>query len=1550
VTSHTHVNSWLRGAFDQAAGRSLADDENFFDAGVNSLKLMRIHARAVEELFPAVELADFFSYPTLASLTEHLSDTMPADRPAAQGSAETAVSPPADPNALQSSLLNTSKQPDNPAPVATSAGVAQARLTETITQVIGRAIGPDENFFDAGLTSLTLMRLHARVADTLSPAADLADFFDYPTVALLGKKLAPAMLPETRQSAAPHEATKRPPQPYPTRQVDAPPSFIEETAVSKEAQLAELIRSVTGRAIAPDENFFDAGLTSLTLMRLHAKLIDGLAPGLPLAELFDCPTTRNLAMRLGELGLRAPAPSHPQPVGNAATRDDVSGNGEDSWYAPDRDIAVVGMAVDLPGAPDLSTFADVVREGRDCVERFGPPVRRDDGTWDVPARSMLEDPTRFDNGFFGIRAHEALLLDPQQRILLMLAARALADAGVATDRTARKNCGVFVSASENTYLRRIWKAEEAGQSIDSFLISILNEKDMLSSRIGYQFNLDGPAMTVQTACSSSLSAIHLASGELRSGSARMMLAGGVCVDLDKRDGYTAREGSIYSPDGVCRSFGADANGTVPASGAALVVLKRLDHALEDGDRIYAVIRGTAVNNDGSQKVNIAAPAERGQQAVLAAAQQAARVAPEELGYLEAHGTGTALGDPIEFRALAKTFETAGAGLCALGSIKSQMGHLGSAAGAAGFIRAALSVYLGFKPATLHAATANAHIDVAASPFRLLGETADWPEARRVAGVSSFGVGGANAHAIVASPPAHTPRPGLPDWRNEADLFTPDHFDIGDRDRPVDGWFYRESWHPVSNNGSGTENPRHVALLAGSGTDAWQASLLAAGIAHTVFRDKETCCAALSNGDFDLLLYRPEPVDDLTGETGLAAAADRFLETPLLLARSLRKNGGIRLVIAADAGIRDGVARFSPSAALAAGPVMVLPEEEDSLDAALVISGDWTREDRATVLKSVTGMDGGVFLAREGDLFRRGLKRSGTTPDRTGTGICPGDTVLITGGTGGIGRQLARHVLKVPETRVILLSRSAGPFRAQERLSEYRCDVTDPVALRNAVERLQETFGRIDGVIHAAGLPGSGLAAVRNRDSRLAVLRPKVLGVELLSAAFKDRPVRFFVACSSLASHVGLAGQTDYCAANAYLDAWAASAPACADQVFSIAWPSWKDTGMARDLGRLADTIPEGLQISAGEGAAILDRVLAMKDGSLMVTPLEPDSLRRSLSRSPAVGGSRMPLGRSTGVAKEIRRAFEEAIGERCDDEGASFFDLGGDSWGGLVVVDRLKAALGCRLSISDLTAHPSIRQLTRHIEALLSPAALNTEPIVVQLRDGALPPVVFAHPIGGEIAAYRDIVSRLPDRRVLGLQARGPALSCPSLAEQVKLYRAALPDLHGATLAGWSYGAVLVHELARQCEAEGQTIARMVLVDPPVPGLTGHMPKETDMMDVAALEGAAGQVRPDAPPSSAVPAADLAVIAKTIDINTRHLRTHRFQAQVAAEAVVYAASERPPSWGSAEGLLEAWQPFLTTCRSQEILSTDHYGCIRGSHARNIADAILAPVSSSDIRK
>ena len=519
-----------------------------------------------------------------------------------------------------------------------------------------------------------------------------------------------------------------------------------------------------------NENFFEVGGHSLLIAQLHNILPDELRSQVSIMDLFQYPSIDSMVDHLGWDNNNTTKTLQNDDLSLAESGESMFEKESSSLHEP---IAIIGMAGRFPGADTVNDLwhnlcigqESIVFYTADELEAYGVDPELLAQASYVRAAGPVNDIYGFDASFFGFTPREAESMDPQQRIFLETVWSALEDAGYPPNRSStsstsssveepHQRIGVFAGSGQNHYLSESGMSDVARlPSAERHFLTTLNEKDFLASRVNYKLNLQGPAIVVQTACSTSLVAVHMACESLHRSECDVALAGGVSLGPLRPTGFLYESGMILSPDGHTRSFDAEACGTVRSQGAGAIVLKKLSKAVADGDLIYAVLKGSAINNDGNDKVSYSSPSTAGQAKVIESALQNADVHPRTISYVEAHGTATALGDPIEVAALTQTYRayTDDVGFAAMGSIKSNIGHLDAAAGIAGLIKAALVLHHRQIPPTLHFKQANPLLKLPTSPFFInnkLQSLEDNGSTPLRASVSSFGIGGTNAHAIL----------------------------------------------------------------------------------------------------------------------------------------------------------------------------------------------------------------------------------------------------------------------------------------------------------------------------------------------------------------------------------------------------------------------------------------------------------------------------------------------------------------------------------------------------------------------------------------------------------------------------------------------------------------------------------------------------------------------------------------------------------------------------------------------------------------------------------
>jgi len=503
--------------------------------------------------------------------------------------------------------------------------------------------------------------------------------------------------------------------------------------------------------IHPNDNFFDIGGNSLNTIQVVSAIKKRLGKEIQIVDLFKYTTAKSLARFIsGKMDNNIFDDESIRNIENSASKADSNRT---------MDIAIIGIAARFPGAENKEQFWNNIVEGVESISFFSEEELSEYGIDQdllrdpnyVKAKGVLEDIEYFDASLFSYSPREAELMDPQVRLLHECTWAVLEDAGY-NHETYRGRIGLYIGGSLNVYwLNKLYN--ELSDPTEKWEAGNMNLHS-LSMPISYKMNLTGPSITVETACSSSLVAVHLACKAIMNGECNMAIAGGCSISLPKKSGYKYEDGMIKSPDGHCRAFDKDAKGTVGGDGIGLILIKKLENAVADRDHIYAVIKGSAINNDGADKIGFTAPSVKGQARVIREAHRSSGVEPESIGYIEAHGTGTALGDPIEIEALSEAFNTNKRNYCAVGSVKANIGHLDTAAGIAGLIKTVLALYYRIIPPSINFVEPNPKINFERTPFYINTKVKKWGNKNYPlrAGVSSFGIGGTNAHVVLEEVP------------------------------------------------------------------------------------------------------------------------------------------------------------------------------------------------------------------------------------------------------------------------------------------------------------------------------------------------------------------------------------------------------------------------------------------------------------------------------------------------------------------------------------------------------------------------------------------------------------------------------------------------------------------------------------------------------------------------------------------------------------------------------------------------------------------------------
>ncbi|WID96689.1 amino acid adenylation domain-containing protein [Bosea vestrisii] len=1067
---------------------------------------------------------------------------------------------------------------------------------------------------------------------------------------------------------------------------------------------------------------------------------------------------------------------------------------------PERAIAIIGMAGRFPGAPNVGSFWQNLLNGVESITRFDPAELEDN--FDaatralpnfVPARPVLDGVDLFDAPFFGMLPREAALTDPQQRLLLECAWEALEDAGY--DPALPGQCiGVFAGATSSTYLlqnllhdRPAIADYTSGFQVGNLSMLVGAAADFTATRIGYKLGLTGPCVAVQSACSTSLLAVAQAVQSLLCHGCDMALAGGVSITFPQQRGYLAQEGGIVSADGHCRPFDAGANGTIFGSGAGLVVLKRLEDAVADRDQIYAVIRGVGVNNDGAGKVGFTAPSVDGQAAAIAMAHAAADVEARSIGYVECHGTGTPMGDPIEVAGLTAAFRLTSEdrGFCALGSVKSNIGHLDAAAGVTGLIKASLAVKSGTLPASLHVTQPNPALELPDSPFFIADHRQEWSgqDGPRRAGVSAFGFGGTNVHLVLEQAPAR--ETVAPARRNQ--LLTLSTRSAAALGRARDRLAEHLEAHPEQGLAdiaftlqTGRRSfPHRLAVVAGSH-----------GEAAAALRKQNAERATAVTGAGDLVFMFPgqgSQYPQMARE--LHAGEPVFRRTVDLCCELLKPELGLDLRSVLYPSNGGDPARLS--ATLLAQPAIFTVEYAL---AQLLMS--WGLQPSAMIGHSVgefaAACLAGVFSLE--DALSLVAKRGRMMQE------LPGGAMLAVRLPDTEVAALARNGVCVAAINAPGMSVLAGPFEPIEALEAE-------LAQRGVTHRrLQTSHAFHSGMIEPLIAPFTeAVAAIRLQPPEL----PYISGVtgDWVSAEqatdpsywarHAREPVRFADGIATLAR--GLSPVLLEVGPGAALASFALQGAGAGRAVISCLPDAQGDAeGMlAGGLGRLwtagimpewsayqADSRPRRVSLPTypfERSRHWVEAPVASATTSVAAPAAAPDEpLPTQPEQEPAMdrhADTDIPLGRSD-LGSRVAAIFENLSGRSfsADETGASFLELGFDSLLLTQAAQSLQTTFGVQIRFRQLLDDlPSVDEVTRHI-AELRPQEAEKPAAAIQVAVPAppsptaaipitaAPAIPAARPVGSGLDALMreqlDVMSRLMERQLqaLGGQAAAPAI------------------------------------------------------------------------------------------------------------------------------------------------------------------------------------------------
>jgi phthiocerol/phenolphthiocerol synthesis type-I polyketide synthase E len=1064
---------------------------------------------------------------------------------------------------------------------------------------------------------------------------------------------------------------------------------------------------------------------------------------------------------------------------------------------PERAVAIIGMACRFPGAPDVPAYWDLLRAGGDGIRRFSAEELASAGADPaltgrrdfVPARGIVDGSQHFDWSHFGYSRAEAATIDPQQRVFLECATAAIDDAGIDPSR-----CDGWIGV----YAGSDYTVAPPDPDLDPLTLVIGRDKDFLATRVAYKLGLRGPAITVQTACSTSLTAVHTAVQSLLGHECDVALAGGVTIAAPWQRGYLFQEGGILSPDGRCRPFDEDSAGTVPSEGVGVVILKRLADAIADGDRIAAVIAASAVNNDGGDKIGYTAPSVAGQRDVIRLAQQLAEVEPAEIGYVEAHGTATRLGDPVEVQALADVFGGGGdRARTWLGSVKGNLGHTGAAAGVAGLIKTALMLKHAELVPTAGFQAPNPLLGLADTPFAVSDAVRPWPAERPHAGVSSFGVGGTNVHVVLGPAPAAA----RPPQRGGPELFalsatTPEaltrfggalaaHLRRDPEARPADvAWTLagrrrfdvrravvadglEEAARLLEAESTNIHNgrPKVAFLFPGQGT-----------LRHAAGAEMYRLLPAFAEA-FDEIR---EQVLDLCGVDLTPVVAE--CRDPSWFTDTVHQQLGLLAL---------GLAAGRTLLSTGLEPAGMIGNSIGEYVAA-ALSGVWTLRDAITIVHA------------------RATAMRDTPPGRMLAVAAPAERV----------RALLPDQVSIAVERpgAVVLSGAAdavAELRASGALAEF--DVRDVDSVRAFHSPLMDS---------AVEPVRAAVAAADSRTARFGVVS-NLTGDWALPDQFGDarywsdhlrHPVRLEAGIDTLLASgcdlfVELGPGTSMIGSLRGHHAWSP------DHTAVPLFGRQDDDGTTAVLRAMASLWSRGVDVPVAELTAGTARC------SLPAHPLNSQPLDREVPQAPKPTRS-APVDDDGRTA--LARLWCAALGVATVTDHDDFFALGGESLMVVQLLNRVRRQTGGQASVAEFSVEPTFGRLVALADQT-NPGSRRTPTGLVRLggdEDGT--PLFLVADVCGTTAGYRAVAAAA-GRPVFGVEPLpGPTrgLSIEDIAAAgVEVLRAVDPE-GPYLLGGWSFGAVVAHEMARQLGPAA--VRHLLLIDGYLPPTLGR-PARTDL-------------------------------------------------------------------------------------------------------------------------
>lgn len=1105
-------------------------------------------------------------------------------------------------------------------------------------------------------------------------------------------------------------------------------------------------------------------------------------------------------------------------------------------------IAIVGMAGRFPMAADIDEYWENIRSGRECLSEFSEDeivasgVSRDTLIEERRrTRGVLDGAADFDARFFGFSPREAEIMDPQQRIFLEVAWEALEDAGYDSQRPPGP-IGVYAGSGINTYFNaNVASRPDVLEPFGMFPAVVLNEKDFISTRVAYAMDLRGPALTVQTACSSSLVAVCYAAQGLLNFECDVAIAGAAAAVFPQTHSSIHEEGGMISQDGHCRPFDADASGTLFSDGAGAVVLRRLSDALESGDHIRGVIRGFAVNNDGAGKAGFTAPSVEGQAEVIRLAQEIAGISPDTISYIETHGTATPLGDPIEIAGLTKAFRagTDRTGFCAVGSVKSNIGHLDVAAGIAGLIKTALALEHQTIPATINFERATPQVAWDTTPFHVADRLRDWEEGPtpRRAGVSSFGIGGTNAHVVVEEAPPSAPTDEEPDGAQLLVLSakTPSALKAA-------------TGNLAGHLATGQDGLADVAFTLQTGRREFQ------NRRAVVCVDPEDARAALDSPTDRRVLtgsthHRRKPVVFMFSGQGsqyIDMARGIYESEPVFKAHVDRCAEILQPTLGYD--IREAIYPRTADREHATERLRQTAVTQPALFvieyALAMLWQSWGVEPRAMVGHSigeyVAACLAGVFtledalslVAARGRLMQSLPSGAMLSVPLTEPEIEPLlDERSCVSVVNSEGMCVVSGEHDAIDDLEAMFSAQGVQARRVETSHAFHSHMMEPIlrSFRDEVIKAQPQEPHSALLSNVTGTWMTPEQAV-DPDYWAQHLRQTVRFRDCLTTLLEE-PDRVFLEVGpgrTLASltrmHSAKTGDTDVLSSTRHPEELRSDAEFLLESVGRIwiagARIDWQGLHAHRRRQRVPlPTYPFERQrywLEPGHPAGFVAPALSTVSGSTAAVA-QPD-VRADRIPSTLVDGA--PGGDD--IERTIAKMWEDLLGVSGVGSDEDFFDLGGSSLIAARMFALIAREYGSRLPLSTLVNAPTVSTLA----AVIRDAEPETSSLVeIQSGDGTKPPLFLIHPEGGNILVYRDLPRNIgTEWTVVGIQSRGlDGVSSPSASveEMAALYVSEIRETQPQGpyyLGGWCLGGTIAFEMATQLEDVGERVAWLGMI------------------------------------------------------------------------------------------------------------------------------------------